>query len=488
MQKPVRILIIDDDEDDYFITSDYLNNIPGKSFIIDWCYTYADAIGHIKNARHDIYLVDYRLGVKTGIDVIKEAVALQCDEPIILLTSKGDFRIDVEAMKQGAFDYLLKADLNSEKLERSIRYAIDRAASLKALKANEKKYRNIFDNSKDAVFVTNENFYFTEVNHAFCELMCCEKRLLLKKRLDDLITDSKLKINITNALSIEGNVEDLETEIKNSEGDNRHCILSASKEINLEGQLYYQGILHDITSIKRAERLTLQAEKLAAAGRLVRTLAHEVRNPINNINLAVEQLTSSHLKNDDELYLDIIQRNSNRINELIKELLLSSKPAEIEMSKCSFHSLVDEVLASAKDRINLKHIAISIHLPQKAIIIECDRSKLVMALLNIVINAMEAVEEDVGKLIIDAQVYHNKLIIYITDNGTGISEENLPRLFEPYFTSKRNGIGLGLAATLNIIQSHHGTIEATSLANKGTTFTISLPLAHSNTNSLHAGH
>src|SRR5215217_7214343 len=105
-QKPVRVLIIDDDEDDYFITSDYLNSIPGKSFTIDWCYTYADAIGHIKNAQHDIYLVDYRLGVKTGIDVIKEAVALQCDEPIILLTSKGDFRIDVEAMKQGAFDYL----------------------------------------------------------------------------------------------------------------------------------------------------------------------------------------------------------------------------------------------------------------------------------------------------------------------------------------------------------------------------------------------
>jgi PAS domain S-box-containing protein len=480
MQKPVRVLIIDDDEDDYFITSDYLNSIPGRSFIIDWCYTYADAIGHIKNAQHDIYLVDYRLGVKTGIDVIKEAVALQCDEPIILLTSKGDFKIDVEAMKQGAFDYLLKADLNSEKLERSIRYAIDRASSLRALKANEKKYRNIFDNSKDAVFVTDGAFNFTEVNQAFCELMSSKKSGLLHMRLDDLLTDSGLKSSLINTLQKEGTVKDFEIEIKNKEGENRHCILSATREIDLENQAYYQGILHDITFIRRAERLTLQAEKLAAAGRLVRTLAHEVRNPINNINLAVEQLIVTNLKEEDDLYLDIIHRNSNRINELIKELLLSSRPAEIEMSQCTFQSLIDEVLEAAIDRINLKRIQLALDLPKHTLIIECDRQKLVMAILNIVINAIEAMEEEKGKLVIDAQAFQNKLIIYISDNGSGISEENLPRLFEPYFTSKRNGIGLGLASTLNIVQSHRGTIEASSLENKGTTFTITLPLFVSN--------
>lgn len=475
-KKPVKVLIIDDDEDDYFITSDYLKNIPGTSFTIDWCYTYADAIGHLKNAQHDIYLVDYRLGVKTGIDVIKEAVALQCDEPIILLTSKGDFRIDVEAMKQGAFDYLLKADLNSEKLERSIRYAIDRAATLRALKANEKKYRSIFDNSKDAVFVSDKDFLFTEVNNAFCDLMSTNRGSLLELHLVDLMIDVASRNNLVTTLQDEGVIRNFEIEIKNSVGDNRYCIISASKELDLESNIYYQGILHDITFIRKAEKLTIQAEKLAAAGRLVRTLAHEVRNPINNINLAVEQLIAANAKEEDGLYLDIIHRNSNRINELIKELLLSSRPAEINMSLYSFKQIIEDVLESAIDRINLKHIQLSLNIPNQQIMIECDKSKLVMALLNIVLNAVEAMEEEKGKLMIDAHTYHNKLIIYITDNGIGISEENLPRLFEPYFTSKRNGIGLGLAATLNIIQSHRGTIEATSLENKGTTFTIMLPL------------
>jgi PAS domain S-box-containing protein len=401
---------------------------------------------------------------------------LQCDEPIILLTSKGDFRIDVEAMKQGAFDYLLKADLNSEKLERSIRYAIDRAATLRALKANEKKYRSIFDNSKDAVFVANNNFLFTEVNTAFCELMNTSKNELLSLHLADLLVDENLAQGLLTKIAGEGIIRNFEVEIKTANGESRYCIISASKEADIESKVYYQGILHDITFLRRAEKLTIQAEKLAAAGRLVRTLAHEVRNPINNINLAVEQLATANNSDEDGLYLDIIHRNSNRINELIKELLLSSKPAEIEMSLCTFQSIIDDVIQAATDRINLKHIVLNLNVPPQELLIECDKPKLVMALLNIVINAIEAVEDETGRLIVDAHPFHNKLILYITDNGTGISGENLPRLFEPYFTSKRNGIGLGLAATLNIIQSHRGTIEATSLENKGTTFTITLPL------------
>jgi C4-dicarboxylate-specific signal transduction histidine kinase len=101
-----------------------------------------------------------------------------------------------------------------------------------------------------------------------------------------------------------------------------------------------------------------------------------------------------------------------------------------------------------------------------------------MAILNIVINAVEAMEEEKGRLNIDIHENGEQLIMYISDNGSGISKENIPRLFEPYFTSKRNGIGLGLAATLNIIQSHHGSIEASSIINTGTTFMINLPLKH----------
>ena len=472
----IRVLIIDDDEDDFFITSDYINNIPAQRFDIDWCYSYSDALVQVRKAAYDIYFVDYRLGAKTGIDLIQEAIEMQCDEPIILLTGKGDFNIDVQAMRTGAFDYLVKSDLNTEKLERTIRYALERASTLSALRASEKKFRNIFDRSKDAVFVTDENFFFTRVNDAFCRLMNTDAAVLLTKRLTDLAADKHLRQLLEEKLQSAGDLEDQEIELRTEGNELHQCLLSASREKDMESRIYYQGILHDISALRKAERMTLQAEKLAAAGRLVRTLAHEVRNPLNNINLAAEQLKLAHQDDDSSLFLNIIARNSNRINELINELLHSSRPAEMQLGNCTLQSLMDEILASSTDRMQLKKMTWEVDMPSGVIALECDLAKLTMALLNIVINAIEAMEEGKGHLAIAAEVLGSNLLLEISDNGSGISADHLPRLFEPYFTSKRNGIGLGLAATLNIVQSHQGNIEVSSVANEGTTFSIILPI------------
>jgi len=226
-------------------------------------------------------------------------------------------------------------------------------------------------------------FLFTEMNAAFCGLIECDEKVLNHLKLAQIIPDKKIVQQITNELKEKGFVESIETDIKYKNAEIKQCILSASKEIDLDGKYYYQGILHDITFIRKAERATLQAEKLAAAGRLVRTLAHEVRNPINNINLAVEQLNSFEKQEEEQLYLDIIYRNSNRINELIKELLNSSKPEQIQMSAAHVNIIIDEMIAAALDRIKLKNIELLVEYPEEKIMLSCDCPKLVLALLNI---------------------------------------------------------------------------------------------------------
>ena len=153
----IRILIIDDDEDDFFITSEYLKQIQEYQLQIDWCYRYNDAIQHLHERKYDMYFVDYRLGAKTGLDFLKEAVRVGCEEPIVLLTGKGNKDVDIEAMQMGATDYLIKTELTTDKLERCIRYSLERTAYLKALRANEKKYRSIFELSKDAVFTVDKS-------------------------------------------------------------------------------------------------------------------------------------------------------------------------------------------------------------------------------------------------------------------------------------------------------------------------------------------
>jgi PAS domain S-box-containing protein len=470
--QPVRILIIDDDEDDFILTSTLIESIEDRTFDIQWCYNYKKAIEIIDRKEFDLYFVDYRLGAKTGIDLLREACCdNRCEEPIILLTGKGNSSIDKEAMELGAVDYLVKSDLTTEKLERCIRYSLERSATLKALKTNEKKYRNIFEKSKEAVFTTNEKLVFRDINVAMSNLVDRQKEELLQMDLYQLIEGESFQRSIREQLASEGEVNDLEVEIYTSKGKKRNCILFLSLEKDVHSDHYVQGILHDITNQKKTERATLLAEKLAATGRLVRTLAHEVRNPLSNIHMSLEQLIAA-TKSEDKIYLDIIERNGRRINDLITELLTSSRPTEINFSKIPIQSVVDEAINAALDRITLKQIKLSVNYPEVACNIKGDKEKLKIAFLNIIINAIEAISHTHGELEIAVLQNEDSYSVEVMDNGVGIPAENLSKLFEPYFTSKRNGIGLGLASTLNILQSHNATVEVKSKVSVGTTFIV----------------
>ena len=112
-----------------------------------------------------------------------DAKAMGCEEPLILLTGIGNRDVDVQAMTSGAVDFLVKSEINTEKLERCIRYALDRSAYLKALKSNERKFRRMFERSKDSVFLTGEDLVFRDVNSATCELFKYSKEEILRLSL-----------------------------------------------------------------------------------------------------------------------------------------------------------------------------------------------------------------------------------------------------------------------------------------------------------------
>lgn len=473
----VKILIIDDDEDDFFITSEYLKQIQEYQLQVDWSYRFNDAVQLMKERKYDMYFVDYRLGARTGLDFLKEAIRIGCEEPIVLLTGKGNKDVDIEAMQMGATDYLIKTELTTDKLERCIRYSLERTAYLKALRANEKKYRNIFELSKDAVFIADRALCFQDMNQATNVLLGYDEKELQHKSMYDLISDEADKKLLQKIMYEEGEVNDLEIDLQTKSGERKTCIFSVTVTAD-QGSSYYQGLLHDITNLRRAEKANLMIEKLGATGRLVRTLAHEVRNPLNNINMSVEQLLQGSDGNDEsQLFLDIVQRNSKRIGDIITELLDTSRPTDLVFETCMLQSIMDESLHEALDRIRLQHVDLQVKYAEEPCYIMANKEKLKIAFLNIIINAVEAVEKETGKIYIGVEATKEGHIVVIKDNGCGIPEENISRLFEPYFTSKRNGMGLGLAATLNILQSHKANIDVTSVLKQGTTFTITFPEA-----------
>jgi two-component sensor histidine kinase len=160
------VLLVDDDEDDYVITRDLLSEIEGMSpaygggpayggsppyggrFDLEWVNTYEAALEAMEGHRHDVYLVDYRLGRRSGLEFLREALANGCRAPVILLTGQGDYEVDLEAMRAGAADFLVKGQSDASALERSIRYAIGHTRTLEALRQSEAANRALLDETQ----------------------------------------------------------------------------------------------------------------------------------------------------------------------------------------------------------------------------------------------------------------------------------------------------------------------------------------------------
>ena len=257
--------------------------------------------------------------------------------------------------------------------------------------------------------------------------------------------------------------------------ENKHR-MRAEKKV----RTYQDELKSRIEELDQANNELIQMrrqEKFAATGRIARTIAHEIRNPLTNINLAADQLSAEFPANDENtgFLFEIINRNSQRINQLISELLNSTKFAELNFLKASINDLLDETIKQAEDRMLLNNVRLVKIYANDICKISVDKEKIKIAFLNIIINALEAMEatED-AQLLIETKREADKCVVIITDTGGGIDAESQLQLFEPYFTTKQKGNGLGLTNTHNIILNHKGNINVKSRAGEGTCFTISL--------------
>lgn len=477
--KSIKILIIDDDKDDFLLISDSLKNIANRLFEIEWMPSYQKGLDRVLALEHDVYIIDYYLGAYTGLHLIREAIKANCEAPMILLTGVNNPEVDASAAEMGAFDYLVKGDLNSDRLERSIRYSMAQAAMIRAVRENEAKFRSVFEKSHDMIFIATPSGKLTRVSNSAQSLTGYTVEELLGMNTSQLYADPEEGAEIERKLVETGEVESRRIDILTKNGDKRICTLHASMQSDQYGRQYCQGVLHDLTAKVKEERAILLSEKMEATGRLMRMLAHEVRNPLTNINLAVDGIGS---ETDDQselaVYVDIIKRNTRRIDNLVTQLLNAAKPTRLKQEPGSLGKLLKETLEETQDRLLLKKIQVRLHLNTEPDCALVDAEKIKIAFTNIIVNAIEAMPEENGILSVALKKTNQKLVVSISDNGSGINPELLGRLFEPYFTSKPGGMGLGLASTLNIVQSHNASIDVESQPNKGTTFYLTFNAAN----------
>ncbi|GAB3560997.1 response regulator [Spirosoma luteolum] len=478
-QAVIKVLLIEDDEDDYMLTRALVSARENANIKLEWIDSYERALDRIALNEFDVYLVDYRLGPHTGINLIQEAFQLGCRAPMILLTGQDDLTVDQSALELGAADYLVKGRIDAQLLGRSIRYALRQASVLAEVAEKENKYRSLFERSIDAIFVVDQQLHFQDANSSVEQLLGYNRDQLCRmnpaRLFDDLNCLRELRFNVRE----HGQIKDFEAVLLTHDKRKRICLISIWAVEDGRGQPeWFQGIVRDITEQKKAQRDLILAEKLSMTGKIARSIAHEVRNPLTNLSLALEQL-KDELDTDNEyvtMFTDIIGRNVDRIGQLITEMLNSSKPRELERRRQDFNEVVRTTVQLVNDRIKLKRMRLDISYSNENCVALIDEEQVKTAVLNILVNAVEAMEEGKGVLTVRTGCSDaNQVYVLISDNGGGISPADRQRLFDPFFTGKSGGMGLGLTATQNIINSHKGSIDVESELGVGTTFRLAFP-------------
>lgn len=250
-------------------------------------------------------------------------------------------------------------------------------------------------------------------------------------------------------------------------------------QLYAELQQYAQGLETMVeartAALRSAQAQLVRAEKLASIGTLAAGVAHEVNNPLlpvlMNLEMAIEDIDDK--RPVDREMLDVARLHVQRIKGIVKRLLDFARPDKQGMSPVNINDIVNEVLSLAGKQLEHAHVTISTELGQVGSILgSADQLKQVV--LNLIVNAMDAMP-DGGALTVRSYEQNNEIFLTVKDTGTGIQPDQLPKIFDPFYTTKKEGTGLGLAVSYGLIEGHGGQIEVTSTPGKETQFTIRIP-------------
>ncbi|MFC4557230.1 ATP-binding protein [Virgibacillus kekensis] len=261
--------------------------------------------------------------------------------------------------------------------------------------------------------------------------------------------------------------------LQNIHGKNVWTENIVSKIRDEDDNVYYIAAVKDITDRKEAEEMMIRSEKMSVAGQLAAGIAHEIRNPLTSLKGFLQLLQAG--VNRKEEYYKIMIDEIEKMENITSELLFISKPLTDNKESENVQELIEDVVTLFKPQAKLKNINLIWEKSGEQKIF-CDRSQIKQVLINIIKNAIEAMN-DTGDLKINVLTSEYNVLIDIIDEGPGIPEEVIHKLGEPFFTTKESGTGLGLMITTQILERHSGKLEILQNEEKGSTFRVILPEA-----------
>jgi PAS domain S-box-containing protein len=327
------------------------------------------------------------------------------------------------------------------------------------------------------VAFTDARGIITGVNDKFCEISKYSREEIMGKDHAILNSGHHSKLFFKELWKTIGEGKVWKGEIRNKAKDGTYYWVDTTivPFLNENGKPYqYVAIRNDITERKKTEEVLHRQDKLAAVGQLAAGVAHEIRNPLTSMKGYAEFLTLDEKDPERLEFINIILDEIERVNTIVEDFMVLAKPKMVELEEKNVVPVIKNVVSLLEFEARKKHVKLSFECPHEIIQIECDENRLKQVFLNFIKNGIEAMPNG-GELHVKTMIHDNNVQISIQDTGVGIPKEKLKQIGEPFYTTKKNGNGLGLMVSFKIIENHNGKVFVESEPNKGTTFNILLP-------------
>ncbi len=486
------------------------------------------AIEHIQQRHVDLLVVDIRMPEVDGFDVISRTQMVQPDTAVLVMTGFGTVETAIRALRQGVDGLLLKPFEKSDELLSSVRQALTDnqrkrdTARMQALRPLFNVTETLFSETdrdklldlivtaiRDHLHCSNVAYY--QVEKGIVSSIARRGRVL---QVDDSTVAAQLVshvdadgnpivINATGPgeadaqllLSTLGLGSAILIPVARS---NLHSVLFAARDasgapfrgadlemffvlarqavVAMENARLYEDLRNYVKRVEDSQQALLRVEKMAAAGRLTASIAHEVNNPLQSVQNCL------HLAGHEDVppekrkeYFELAKKELDRLMKTMQRMLDFYRPGAARVEQVDLLELLGHVLSLTAQQLGQRNITVKTNLPESLPIIYAVSSQIQQIFFNLILNSLDAMSSG-GELSISARQINNGVEMIFQDNGPGIPEERRENIFEPFFSTKEGGTGLGLTVSYNIVTAHGGTLDLVNGNGPGACFRLFLPM------------
>jgi two-component system NtrC family sensor kinase len=512
-----KVLFIDDDE---AICRVMAIDLRDAGYVVFTARDGQSGVDLLKREPCHIVITDIRMPGMSGIEVVRRIKADDPDVEVIVVTGHGDMHLAVQALQLDSSDFITKP-IDPEVLEIALKRAKERHTRKRELRDYtallEEKWmdtadklaetynfqKNLIDSSIDGILACDRQGMAITFNKSLERMLGYTKdEVLGSKPFDHFFTPGQAarirQALYSNEYGVKHQLALYESTLAAKDGTPIPIQLSATVLFDEDEEIGLVAFIRDLRELRRLEQQfadqarLLHQDKMISLGKLAGSVAHEINNPLagilNYIRLMIKVLQRGDLTTDQlekfKRYLALTEGETSRCSKIVSNLLAFSRKSQVEVSEFDLNELIQKCLELTDHKLTLQNVEVERRLDPNLPRITADADQIQQCIINIIFNAMDAMPRG-GMLTISSlsQPDRQGVEVKIRDTGCGIAREDMPRIFEPFYTTKTEGrgVGLGLSMVYGIIDRHKGTIGVESEIGRGTTFTIRLPLRASST-------